>query len=104
MQHIFHRARHVNVIRNVRARDAEFRLLHQMLNIRIHASNEIVKSEDVPSFREQPFAKMRPQKSCTTSHDRTHAPSSKKSTAQCNVSFREHPIAGASTPGRSPNY
>src|SRR5260370_18098229 len=64
-----------------------------MDQIDVGAGNEIIQGQPFPPFGEQLVAKMRPQKSCPTCHDRTHAPSAEKSIAQCNVSALEHPMA-----------
>src|SRR5260370_26872851 len=69
-------------------------MLYQMFDVRIHAGDEIIQSEDIPSFRQQPFAKMRTQKPRPAGDHCPHAPSSEKSIRQCSVTAREHPNVG----------
>ncbi len=56
VQNVVHRPRHVDVVRDVRARNSELRMFQQMGDIRVCAGDQIVERQDLPSLRQQTVA------------------------------------------------
>src|SRR5258708_39687389 len=58
VQDVVHGAGNIDVVGDVRSRNAETRVPLEMSDIRVHAGNQIVERENVPSLRVEAIAKM----------------------------------------------
>src|SRR5580700_11668182 len=77
VQNVVHRARHVDVSRNVAPRDAKTRMLEEVSKVGIDSGNEIVQNQHIPAFANQTVRKVRPQKSSSPGDHRSHRSSPK---------------------------
>jgi hypothetical protein len=58
MQNVVNGAGNVDVVGDIRARNAEARVFLEMSDIRVDSGNQVVEREDVPSLRDQAIAEM----------------------------------------------
>src|SRR5579871_3376455 len=72
VQHIVHRAFDVQRLADIRLAKFELGIAFEMAQILRRARDQIIERENFPSFRKQSIAKMRPQKSSSSRHNRAH--------------------------------